>query len=160
MRLNIIIIFLLLGKFVIGQTTKCTFVNDTIFIPKENKVYSGEYLEATFKNKTIVRVYKTNNGKYYLKFIIQENLYFDKVDVLEIKSGSKSFYAKDTKQIQLDKHTGCYVVEIFKNYIFTLKEDGITGITFNKAETNYTKQDCSQAKQIAKCLYDVVNAKK
>lgn len=159
MRLVSTIILLLLIKLAAGQG-KCAFVNDTLFLPKENKVVNGEYLEANFKNKTQVRLYKTENNKYYLKFVVRENLYFDKVDVLEIQSGNKSFYAKETKQIQCDKYSAMYIVEVFKNYIGTIKDDGITAIIFNKAQTTYTKQDSNQAKQMAKCLYEVINAKK
>lgn len=138
----------------------CAFTKDTLTIPKENKTVNVEMIQTVFKGKTVVQFIKTDNAKYYMKMIVNENLYFDKVDILEIRSGSKSFYAKDTKQYQFDKHSGYFVVELYKNYIGTLKDDGITSIFFNKAETDFTRQDCAQVKQIAKCFYEAVTPKK
>lgn len=140
---------------------KCgEFIQDTLFIPKENKVVSGEYLQTNLKNGSVLRIYKTNGNKYYLRLAVTENLYFDKIDLLEIQSGSKSFYAKDTKQLELSKATGYYVIEIFKNYVATIREEGITGIIFGKAETSFTRQDASQTRQIAKCFYETIDIKK
>ena len=137
----------------------CVFKADTVFVPKENKVLNATYLQTTFKNKTNFYLYKANNNKYYIKFVVTENLYFGKVDLLELKSGTKSFYAKETTHYQLDKNTGYYVFEIYKNYIGTLKDDGLTSINFGKAETIYSKQDCNQVKQLAKCFYQSIDAK-
>lgn len=120
----------------------------------------GEVLTTILKNKNAVEFIKADNGKLYLKLTVSQNLYFDKIDVLEIRSGSKSFYVKDTKQYQRDKNTGFFVVELFKNYVATLKDDGITSIYFNQAETPFTRQDCVQIKQIAKCFYDAITPKK
>lgn len=157
---QVLILFSFFFSALLCAQTNCAFAKDTFFIPKENKTINGEFLETVFKNKTIVKLIKSETNKYYLKMIVPENLYFDRVDVLEIRSGTKSFYAKETKQFQLNKHTGFYVVELYKNYVATLKEDGITSIVFNKAETIFTKQDCSQIKQIAKCFYEAVSTKK
>jgi hypothetical protein len=150
-------IFLLF--FLANGAQNCSYLQDTLYIPKQGKIVNTEYLQTTLKNNTIVKLYKTENSKYFLKLIVTENLYFDKVDVLEIKSGSKSYYEKDAKHFQYDKHTGFYVLEIYKNYIGTLKEDGITSIVFGKSETNFTKQDCNQIKQISKCFYENIVAK-
>lgn len=158
MKQFLIFIFLLYSGLFIAQNN-CSFIKDTLFIPKENKTIEGEYLETTLK-KSVVSLIKTGGNKYYLKIVVTENLYFDHVDELEIRSGKKSFYAKDTKQFQLDKHSAFYVVELYKNYVGTLKDDGITALVFNKAETEFTKQDCSQVKQISKCFYDAISAKK
>jgi hypothetical protein len=138
----------------------CSFSQDTVFIPKDNKVVDGDYLQTTLKNKSVVQLFRTPMEKYYLKLIVTENLYFGKVDMLEIKSGKKSFYAKDTRHYQYDKHTGFYIVEVFKNYVGTLKDEGITSIVFGKAETDFCKQDCNQVKQISKCFYESIAAKK
>ncbi|MDP1802763.1 MAG: hypothetical protein Q8L81_15485 [Bacteroidota bacterium] len=136
------------------------FIKDTIRIPKENKVVNSEYLITTLKNGTTVQLAKASTGKFYLRICTSENLYFGKTDMLEIKSGSKSFFAKETTNYELSKNSGFYVIEIFKNYIGTLKEDGITGFTFGKAVTTFSKQDCNQVKQMAKHFYENVCAKK
>jgi hypothetical protein len=146
-----------LGAF---SQTDCSFIQDTVTIPKDKKVLNAEYLQTVLKNKSIVQLYKTETNKYYLKLIVTENLYFNKVDMLEIKSGSKSFFAKETRHYQFDKHTGFYLVEIYKNYAGTLKDDGITSIVFGSAETNFSKQDCNQVKQISKCFYENIVTKK
>lgn len=159
MKTLTVIIFLFISGLFVSQNN-CSFTKDTVYIPKENKTVDAEYLETVFKNKSSVKLIKTTSNKYYLKITITENLYFDRVDVLEIRSGNKSFYAKETKQFQLDKHTAYYVVELYKNYVATLKDEGITALVFNKAETLFTKQDCTQAKQIAKCFYDAISVKK
>ncbi len=156
----IIALPLLLGFTTVKSQTECTFKPDTVTIPKENKTINAHYLQTTFKNNSNFFLYKSDNNKYYLKLIVTENLYFGKIDVLELKSSEKSYYAKDTKQYQLDKNTGYYVIEIWKNYIGTLKDDGLTAIVFGKAETLYSKQDCSQVKQLAKCFYESIDIKK
>ena len=138
----------------------CTFKEDTVFIHSEKKTVNTEYLETILKNKSRVQLIKANQNKLFVKLIVTENLYFDKVDRLEIKSGSKSFYVKDTKQHKLDKYTGYYLVEIYQNYAGTLKDEGITSIVFGKAETSFGKSDCNLIKQISKCFYESVAAKK
>ncbi|MBA2613644.1 MAG: hypothetical protein H0U95_16905 [Bacteroidetes bacterium] len=159
-------IFLLIGILFfssIGYSQKSgdlAFIKDTLRIPKENKVVDAEYLITALKNGTTLQLAKANNAKFYLRICTSENLYFGKTDMLEIKSGSKSFFAKETTNYELGKNSGYYVIEIYKNYIGTLKEDGITGFMFGKAETSFSKQDCNQIKQMAKHFYENVCAKK
>ena len=136
------------------------FIKDTVRITKENKVIDAEYIITTFKTGTTIQLIKGLNNKLYMRIVTSENNYFGKTDVLEVKSGSKSYFAKETINIQLDKNYGYYVIEIFKNYIATLKDDGITGFSFAKAVTSFTKQDCNQVKQMAKYFYETVCAKK
>lgn len=128
-------------------------------LPETSKIIDGDYLETTLKDFSQVRLFKTTNNKYYLKFIVKRNFYFDKVDVLEIRSGSKSYYAKDTKQYKIDKTTGMFIIEVFKNYISTLKEEGITSLYFSQAETKFTRHDTKQIKQIANCFYNSIALK-
>lgn len=156
----LICFFILHGFSHLKSQIDCAFKNDTVFIPKENKVINGSYLQTTLKNKSNFIIYKSDNNRFFIKLIVTENLYFNKVDLLEFKSGSKSIFFKDTKHFQNDKNSGYYVVEVWKNYIGTLTEDGLTGIQFGKAETAYTKQDCNQIKQIAKCFYESISVSK
>ena len=78
------------------------------------------------------------------------------MDVLEIRSGNKSYYAKESKQYKINKTTGLFIIEVFKNYISTLKDEGITSIYFAKAETDFTRQDASEIKKMSKCFYDAI----
>jgi len=137
-----------------------SFIKDTIRIPKENKVVESEYLITSLKNGSTIQLVKAPNAKLYLRICTSENLYFGKTDMLEIKSGSKSFFAKETTNYELTKNSGYYVIEIYKNYIATLKDDGITGFIFGKAVTSFSKQDCNQVKQMAKYFYESVCTKK
>jgi hypothetical protein len=160
-KAQILICFFVLYGFCSSYSqVDCNFKNDTVFIPKENKVINASYLQTALKNKSNFIIYKSDNNRYFVKLIVSENLYFNKIDLLEFKSGSKSIFFKDTKHFQNDKNSGYYVVEVWKNYIGTLTEDGITAIQFGKAETVYTKQDCNQIKQIAKCFYDNISLSK
>jgi len=135
-------------------------VKDTMSIQKDGKIVDGEYVQTTLKNLSVVRIFKTNDNRFYLRLIVTEDFYFNKVDVLEIKSGNKSYFAKDTKQHQVNKTTGLYVIEIFRNYIATLKEDGITSIAFGHGETDFTRQDASQVRKLARCIYETTFVKK
>jgi hypothetical protein len=152
------VLFALIGK----TQTNCEvdFVPDTLFFPKESKTFSGKYLQANLKNNATLQLYRINNNKFYLKLIVKENLYFDKTDMFEIISGTKSWALKNTTQYELNKSTGYYVIEIFKNYIATLKDDGITAIVFGKAKTTFSKQDANEIKKISKCFYETIDTKK
>ena len=159
----IFLIFSVLFFVLIGHSQKSgdfSFIKDTVRIPKENKVIEGEYLITSLKNGSTIQLVKAPNSKLYLRICTSENLYFGKTDMLEIKSGSKSFFAKETTNYGLTKNSGYYVIEIYKNYIATLKDDGITGFIFGKAVTAFSKQDCNQIKQMAKYFYESVCAKK
>jgi hypothetical protein len=160
MRLRFLLVcFLFLTLGFKGQNCDFKFSQDTMSLPETNKILEGEYFETTLKDFSVVRLFKTEDDKYYLKFIVKKNFYFDKVDVLEIRSGNKSYYAKNTRQYKIDKTTGLFVIEIFKNYIATLKEDGITSLYFAKAETDFTRQDAGQIKKMAKCFYESLSVK-
>jgi hypothetical protein len=131
----------------------CAFTPDTMGIPGAQKTLDGSYIETTLKNRSQVRFFKATDGKLYLRLIVTENFYFDKVDVLEIQSETKSYYAKQTRQHKVDKSHGLFLIEIFPNYVTTLKEHGITGISFAQAQTRFTRTDARQVKAIADCLH-------
>lgn len=126
----------------------------------ENKLIEGEYLETTLKKLSVVRIYKTEQGKFYVRLIVTENFYFNKIDVLEIRSGNKSYYVKNSKQYKIDKTHGMYVFEVFKNYLAQLRDDGITSIYFAETETDFTRQDGIQIRKMFKCFFDSVFPKK
>jgi len=146
--------FLVLFSMAFKGQEGCEFIKDTLTLPKEKKVIEGVYLQTTLKNLSTVTLFKTNDNRLYLKLVVTEDFYFNKVDMLEIKSSNKSYYAKDTQQYKINKTKGLYVIEIYRNYIATLKDDGITSIVFSHAETDFTRQDAAQIKKISKCLYD------
>jgi hypothetical protein len=129
-------------------------------IPETGKVLEGEYIETTLKNQSVVRLFRTNDNHYYLRLIVTKNFYFNKISTLEIRSGSKSFYVKDCKQHKVSKTQGLFVTEVFRNYVATIKDDGITGIIFGETETDFTKHDASLTKKMAGMFYEKIAGKK
>jgi hypothetical protein len=162
MNVKLLAYCLLSFKLAASAQFRCegSFIQDTMSLPEAGKVAQGEYLQTTLKNLSVVKLFKTADNRYYLKFIVTRNFYFDKIATLEIRSGSKSYYARETKQHKIDKTTGMFVIEVMRNYIVTLKDEGITSIVFNEAETDFTKQDANQIRQIAGCFYESIKAKK
>jgi formylmethanofuran dehydrogenase subunit D len=136
------------------------FVTDTLFNEKDNSFLMADGLTTPmFKNGTQVKLFKVGN-RYYLEIEVRDNLYFDKIDNLEVKSGSKSMFQKAIKQHQKNKHTAFFVMEVFKNYVATLKDDGITSFVFNNAESTFSKQEIKEIKKIANCFYQTINVPK
>lgn len=133
------------------------FVTDSLFIEKDNNYISADGLVTpVFKGGNQIKLFKVGN-KYYLTIITKSNIYFDMISDLEIKSGAKSMWPKNVKQHQKDKHTAFFVVEVGKNYIATLKDEGITSYVFNKTETAFSKQEIKEIKKIAACFYQTIN---
>lgn len=133
------------------------FITDSLFIEKDNNYIMADGLKTpVFKNESQVKIFKVGN-KYYLMIIFKNNTYFDMVSDLEIKSGSKSMWSKGAKQYQKGKHTAFFVVEVYKNYIATLKDEGITSFVFNMNENSFGKQDVKEIKKIANCFYQTIN---
>jgi hypothetical protein len=162
MRRKLLLLIFVYSSLLLSSQVDCasSFIQDTMSLPESGKVLEGEYIQTTLKDFSTVTLFKAKNDKYYLRFIVKRNFYFEKVDVLEIRSGSKSYYAKNTRQFKIDKTTGLFVIEVFKNYISTLKDDGITSLYFANAETDFTKKDAAQIKQISKCFYESISTKK
>lgn len=137
-----------------------SFVQDTMSLPESGIVLEGEFVETVLKDFSVIRLFKTTADKYYLRAIVKKNFYFNKVGILEIRSGSKSIYYKNNKQYKIDKTSGLFITEVQKNYLSTLKDEGITSLYFAEAETEFTRQDASQIKKMAKCFYDAISTKK
>jgi hypothetical protein len=159
MKKNFIILFFL---FIIlwckGQDCGPDFASDTLYLPAQEKILEGSSIQATLKDNSVVKLFKTGQ-KYYLKLFVTSNFYFNKIDLLEIRSGSKSFYVKESKQYKANRTTGMFVFEVFRNYVSTLRDEGITSIVFAKAETRFTKKDASQVKRIARSFYECISGK-
>jgi len=136
------------------------FIPDTMMLHGENKVLKGEYVETTLKNLSVVRLFKTYDNKYFLRLLVTKNFYFDKVDVLEIRSGRKSYFNEHTRQFKVNKTLGLYILEVPKNYLVTLKDEGITSVVFAKAETDFTRHDASEVRKIARFFYESITGKK
>jgi hypothetical protein len=162
MKLKFIAFYFLIVASVSKAQINCetAFVSDTMSVPEKGEILKGHYLEVQLKDFSVVRLFRTNDDKYFIRFIVKQNFYFNKTGVLEIRSGSKSYYVKNTKQYKVDKTTGMFVVEVFKNYITTLKQEGMTSIYFADSETKFTRQDAKHIKQLSECLYASIQQKK
>ncbi|MBS1652073.1 MAG: hypothetical protein JSU07_08705 [Bacteroidetes bacterium] len=157
---NKIIVLLFIALFANYTKSQCVFEPDTFYYARENKNEIANAISFNLKNGGKISLFKCDNGKFYLKIIVTENLYFDKIDKLEIISGEKSITFKDTKQYKNTKYSAFYIVEILRNYVATLKDDGLNSIVFGKIETKFTKSDSKNTKQIAACLYKEIENKK
>lgn len=157
----IFLLFALLSFLPFYKAQDCAdFATDTMTIPETGKTVEGEYIEATLKNQSVVRFMRTADGRIFLRLIVTENFYFGKVAMLEIRSGSKSYWVKNAKQHKIDKTHGLFVTEIFRNYVATLRDHGITGIEFGGAYTDFSKSDASLIKEAAGCMYKLLDQKR
>jgi hypothetical protein len=155
MKILRFVLFLLFVQQGFAQND-CTFKHDLIFIAQENKEMQADYLEVDLKNKARLQLFKTNSNRYFLKLIVTQNLFLEKKCMLELKSGSKSFFQKDAICYQYERFSGYYLVEILKNYVLTLKNEGLTGVVFCNLETKFGKQDSNKIKMISKCFYESI----
>jgi len=136
-----------------------SFKTDTMSVPETNKVLEGRYVETVLRDQSEVRFFETDDHRYFVRFIVTRNFYFDKVAMLEIQSGSKSSHEKDTKQYKVSKTAGMFFVEVYKNYFTTYKESGITAIVFGDVVTDFSKQDVSQVKKMATFFHESITKK-
>lgn len=158
MRLNLFI-FLVVLVLKLQAQNNCEqgFVTDTLYNEKEKTFSAGSALiTPELSNKSQIAIFKVGN-RYFMKITLKDNLYFDKIDDLELVSGSKSWTLRSIKQYQKDKFTSFFVFEVYKNYINTLKDDGLTSFIFNKKENKLSKQDTKEVKKIASCFYKTIN---
>ncbi len=133
------------------------FVPDSLYNEKEKTFSLADALKTPeLSNRAQISLFKQGN-RYFMNITVKDNLYFDKIDDLELISGSKSWTLRSIKQNQKDKFTSFFVFEVYKNYINTLKEDGITSYVFNKKESKLSKQDVKEIKKIATCFYKTIN---
>lgn len=142
------------------NTCEMGFVRDSLYNEKEGAFVGADGLRTNpFKDGGEVKIFKVGN-KYYLMIFCKSHLYFDLAHDLEIRSGTKSMVQKGIKQIQKDKFTGFFVIEILKNYVATLKDEGITSYVFNTKETFLSKSEVKEVKKIANCFYQTINVQK
>jgi len=152
--------FFLLFSAAAQEKCDAVFSADTLTPPGSSVALNGQSVETTLKNLSKVKLFKSDDDKLYLRLVVTENFYFNKVDVLELQSGTKSYYAKDTKQYKLSRSQGQFTIEIFRNYVWTLKELGVTAIVFGSSTTELTRQDTKEIKKIAACLFETIAEKK
>ncbi len=159
MRFVIVSLFLIIrGVGLMGQNTcEMGFVTDTLYIETTSEFKPADALiTPVLSNGSQLKLFKVAN-RYFLLIEQKENLYFDKVGDLEIVSGKKSMLQRGVKQYQKNKFTSFFVFEVFKNYINTLKEDGVTEIIFSSKSSKFNKNDVKEIKKVAACFYQTIN---
>jgi len=159
----VFLILLLLGASLLrSQEQSCenSFKNDTLTILSEGKLLEAEMLQTTLKNQSIIQMYAVDRKRYYIRIYVTENFYFNKVDILTIESGKWTYPVKNCKQHKISKTMGMYVFEVQKNYLATLRDEGITGLVFAGAETDFTRNDGQQIRKMCRCFYETMFGKK
>jgi hypothetical protein len=158
-----VFIFLLLNliglKNLAQDNCEANFRSDTMSLFNNGKILEGSYIETTLKNGSVIRLFRTNDNKNYLRILVSENFYFDRIDMLEIRSGHKSYYAADSKQYKVNKNKGLFIIEVPKNYVAQLKDHGISALDFAHATTHFTKSDSKQIRTICSCFYNIIKTK-
>lgn len=160
---KIVVLILICNAFFVQlfrAQSSCNLMPDTLFLEDTKTTISGLSYKAKLKSHGEFKLFKADNGKLYLYFQVTENLYFDKRDNLEIESNGRSINFKNVLHQKFDKYTGLYVVEIWKNYVVTLKDEGLSSLTFGKATTKFYKSESKMVKQVADCFYQAINIKK
>lgn len=145
-----------------AQEISCenSFMNDTLSLLSEGKRYEGEMLKTTLKNQSIVQMYAVDRKRFFIRIYVTENFYFNKVDVLTVESGKWTYPVKNCKQYKISKTMGMYVFEVQKNYLATLRDEGITGLVFAGAVTDFTRNDGQQIRKMCRCFYETMFGKK
>lgn len=158
----VVFILVFFSGFLLAQEVPCEnrFKADTLTILSEEKLLEGDMLKTVLKNQSEVQVFAINKSKFYIRIYITENFYFNKVDNLFIESGSWNYPVKSCKQYKISKTMGMYAFEVQKNYLATLRDNGITGLVFAGAETDFTKSDTQHLKKMFQCFYETMFGKK
>jgi len=158
MKKAYILFLMFIYSVALPQDCKEQIVSDSIVRPSDNKKILANVLYMGLKNGGAVQ-FASDNGKYYLKITPHEKFGYIEDGALELKSGSKSFFVKNAKLHNIKDLGAFFVVEIYLNYVATLKEDGLTGIVFNKFEVKLEKVDTKNVERTAECFYKLNNKK-
>lgn len=159
--LVIFLISFLLPAKLFAQDKACeySFVADTLTLP-DGKHVEAERMQMTTKNNSIIQLYSLERKRYFVRIYITENFYFEKTDQLTVESGKWTYPAKNCKQHKISKTMGMYVFEVQKNYLATLRDNGISGLEFAGAKTDFTRSDGQHSRAMSKCFYENLFGKK
>jgi hypothetical protein len=163
MRFHFLVFLCFFGAGIcVAQEVSCenSFSNDTLSIPGKEPVMEGEILRTTLKNQSVVEMFAQDRKRFFVRLYVTENFYFNKVDVLTVVSGKWTYPVKNCKQYKISKTMGMYVFEVQKNYLATLRDEGITGLVFAGAESDFTRNDDQQIRKMCRCFYDTMFGKK
>lgn len=150
-----ILSFCFLLGFLNAQNCQEQLLADSLYKPAEKKSVAVKAITCKLKSGGKIQLIDAN-GKYFLKLNLHDKLGFVEAGSLEIKSGSKSFFVRNTTLYNIKEDDAYFIIDVMINYISTLKEDGITTVVFNsKFESKLSKEDISNIKKAAKCFYEL-----
>lgn len=154
-----IFILILLNTLVRAQNPCLNlFLTDSLTKPGEKEGVLVNALTAPLKTGGTVQIIN-HNDRFFLKLKITEKLGFVASGPLELKSGTKSFYVKTAQLNNINKPNANFVIEVFINYVATLRDHGLTGLVFNTHEIKFAKEDTKNIREIAGCFYTEHNKK-
>ncbi|MBS1634428.1 MAG: hypothetical protein JST26_00805 [Bacteroidetes bacterium] len=156
--LAVLLLFISCG---LSAQENCEFTQGTCDLPGEKQAgLQVSMLDNTIKNNYHIQLIDYNHTKQFLKIIVTDNLGFGKTASLLLKSGSKQIFFKSVTLKPIDKTSAYFIVDLYSNYVVTLKEYGLTNIIFNdNMEFVIPRQDSETIKQSAKCFYSLTTKK-
>lgn len=133
----------------------CAFTSDSCALPPSNTRMPVDLLDARIKSNYHIQLIK-QGPKQFIRIIVTDNLGFGKTAPLLLKSGSKQMYYKSATLTVIDASRACFVLELYPNYLVTLKEEGLTSLIFNTTMGySIPRQDAEAVKEMAKCFYSL-----
>lgn len=133
----------------------CAFASDSCALPPANVKAAVEMLDVKIKSNYHIQLIR-QGPKQFIRIIVTDNLGFGKTAPLLLRSGSKQMYFKSAKLSVIDPSQACFVLELYPNYVITLKEEGLTSLVFNNTmQYSVPRQDSEAIKELAKCFYSL-----
>lgn len=152
---NLYILFLLsVCQYMFAQNCSELMTTDSLYKPVENQSYLVSVMNCPLKNGGNIQ-FINNKGKLLLKITPNQKLGFIDVGSLQIKSGSKSIFFKNTTYYNHKDPGAYFLVEVLINYIATLRDDGLTSLVFNEKFEAVFGDDQKAIRKTAKCFYEL-----
>lgn len=148
------IVFYWTGTLRAQQSFECHIQIDTLTIPTTGKLHQGTYVELKLEKKGKIRVFKTSEQKIFLICYTVENFYFGRSDELELHSGNKHYSEQNVLQFKINKNEAMYVIPVERNYLSQLRYEGLSGYSFAKAETRFSRKDFKNSLIFFNCVFD------
>lgn len=148
------IVLLVACQLVIAQNCNDQLVTDSLYKPTEKQSYLVSVLNCPLKNGGNIQ-FINNKGKLLLKITPNQKLGFIDVGSLQLKSGSKSIFFKNTTYHNYKEPGAYFLVDVLINYIATLRDDGLTSLVFNEKFEAVFADDQKNIRKTAKCFYEL-----
>lgn len=141
-------------QYMFAQNCSDQLVTDSLYKPAEKQSYLVSVMNCPLKNGGNIQ-FINNKGKLLLKITPNQKLGFNDVGSLQIKSGSKSIFFKNTTYHNHKEPNAYFLVDVLINYIATLRDDGLTSLVFNEKFEAAFPEDQKIIRKTAKCFYEL-----